>query len=299
VLGELYRLPERDTAKKLKELDALEGIDEGERRGGLYKRVELGNKPHALFAFEGSDGLAHAIVERNLIRGGSWRRHGSRALHDPTGFALEFAESERFRYREPPPEGCVSYSYLRGGIPVIVTAPHATRHRRLGAMKYQDRHTGALAVILHALTGCHALYTHWASEVDPNYYNETPFKEALCGAVSEHAIEHVIDLHGTRRAAPHDIYPGIGAEREFALDEGRLVGGFYKSVKNAGLLAGGEDIFRACVQDTVAKFAARKLKTSAIQLEIQERLRSPEENPEGFKKLIECLASFITYLAFS
>lgn len=183
--------------------------------------------------------------------------------------------------------------YLRGDIPVLVTAPHATRHLRMETMKYQDRFTGPLAVIEHAITGCHALYTHWATRIDPNYYDNSPFKEAMRNIVEENGIKFVIDLHGARRESPEDIYPGIGVDREFLTQHPEIFEAFKNILSAEGLTPGSESVYKASVQMTVTKFAARQLGVAGMQLEIHERLRRPEENAEGFMRLVSFLAGFI------
>lgn len=287
VAGELYLLPS-DPALKLRELDQIEGTKEG-----LFRRIQLCYYGESFYCYEASTALCPFITEENLIEVGSWRRYSSTARKNPHHFAINLEASEGERFKQTPPEGLRAECHLRGELPVIVTAPHATRHMRLGKMKYRDKHTGALAIILHSMTGCHALYTHWASKTDPNYYDDAPFKERLEDVVKSYGIGFVLDLHGTLRGSGEEIYPGVGVEREFLRGKWQLLELLDMHLTNQRISLGGEDVFRACLQPTVAKYASRTLGIPAMQLEIGDALREPEKNPKGFISLVSALASFI------
>ncbi|MEE9252223.1 MAG: gamma-glutamylcyclotransferase [Thermodesulfobacteriota bacterium] len=290
VTGELFYL--HDGAQdRLKTLDKIEGAAHA-----LFRRKIITHGDHSFFAYEASKALAPHHGERRVISTGSWRRHASTAKTEPARFALEFAASESLRYKELPPQEWDAQVYLRGDVPVLLTAPHATRHWRMGKVKYQDRFTGPLALIVHCLTGCHTLYTHWASERDPNYYYDAPFKRRLAEVVGAHEIKLVIDLHGTVNKSEPDIYPGVGVESEFLLGREQWLEILNSSLKEANLTSGGTNVFKASVQDTVTKYSARSLGVPAMQLEIHERLRHPESSPEGFETLVRLLASYIESL---
>lgn len=50
-----------------------------------------------------------------------------------------------------------AFLYLPGLLPVLISAPHAVRHMRLGRAKASDTFTGTLAVLLNYLSGCSVL----------------------------------------------------------------------------------------------------------------------------------------------
>lgn len=287
VRGELYAICE-DVDKKLKELDEIEGTETG-----LYKRKKLRHKNHSFYIYEAGESLRDCLQAKNKITSGNWRRHTSVALEDPVEFALNFENSQKKRYKELPPEDSGGLVFLRGEIPVLITAPHATEHFRMNASKYQEKYTGALSSVLHILTGSHALYTHWASSVDPNFYEDAPFKKNLEKVVKKFGIEFVIDLHGTRREWDEDIYPGIGVDREFLLGDDSLFYKLRESAESNNLILGGLDVFPASRQMTVTKFVSRNLGIPAMQIEINERLRHPETDPLLFKRLVKFLSEFI------
>jgi hypothetical protein len=163
----------------------------------------------------------------------------------------------------------------------------------MNKIKYEEHYTGALSLILHVLTGSYALYTHWASGIDPNYYDCAPFKEKLSAVAKEFGIRFVLDLHGTIAQTNKDIYPGIGNEREFLLGNNFYLDKLEESVESEGFILGGLHVFPGSRQMTIAKFVARNLRIPAMQLEINRILRHPESNPSQFEKLVKFLSQYV------
>ena len=85
-----------------------------------------------------------------------------------------------------------------GTIPLIVSAPHSINQFREGRLKFADRYTGSIALLLHELTGCHLIYSSGYTGGDPNYdsLESNPYQEALISYTKEHNIHLLIDLHG-------------------------------------------------------------------------------------------------------
>lgn len=286
IKGEIYSIC-GDVDKKLKELDKMECTEIN-----LYKRRSIYNR-YYFYVYETGELLKRYIKTESTITSGNWRRYGSVALKNPVEFAIRFENSQKQRYREPPPEDSSGFTFLRGEIPILISAPHATRHLRMGKLKYQEEYTAALSVILHALTGSHALYTHWTSSIDPNFYDNTPFKSKLLKVIRKFGIRFVLDLHGTRRERSSDIYPGIGINREFLFGNDFYLHKLEQSAKSNNLAIGGLHIFPASTQMTITKFVARNLEIPAMQIEINERLRHPEINPSEFERLVRFLTNYI------
>ena len=287
IAGEIYNLS-GDSNKKLKDLDEVECT-----RFGLYRRKDFKHKGHHFYLYEAGEQLRGCLNKKNSINSGNWRRQGSLALKDPIEFGINFEKEQEERYMEFPPEDSSGMIFLRGDAPILVTAPHATRHLRMNKQKQQEEYTGAISVILHSLTGAHALYTHWASKIDPNFYDDSPFKKKLTKIVRKFGIKYVLDLHGTRGQRAEDIYPGIGNNREFLIGNDSCLRKLKESANSNGLVLGGLNVFPASIQMTVTKFVATKLGIPAIQIEINERLRDPKSNPQGFEKLVTFLTEYL------
>jgi gamma-glutamylcyclotransferase (GGCT)/AIG2-like uncharacterized protein YtfP len=290
VSGELYDM--EDPQSKIEELDRVEGTE-----SGLFKRSNMQNSGIEFFCYEAGPLLNEAADERNRIPGGSWRTHSSLAFADPVDFALRFERHMKNSYKEHPGGDTDGIHHIKGSIPVLVTAPHATAHVRMGKLKRQEFYTGALAVLLHSVTGCHALYTDRLSPVDPNYSDESPFKEKLAEIVERSGLEFLIDLHGTGSYRPEDIFPGTGGNREFLNERRSALDEIMRAAESNVISLGSPDVFPASSQMTVTRFAATRLDLPSMQLEINRNLRQPERAPADFVRLVGFLRDFIERLS--
>ncbi|MBI4228548.1 MAG: gamma-glutamylcyclotransferase [Deltaproteobacteria bacterium] len=289
VCGELYELSGDNITDKIMMLDEIEGIE-----NGLFKRKELEISGHHFFAYEAGGSLDNFLMDRYRIKSGNWRLHGSIAKKDPIKFALDFENFSAKSYRELPLEGTMGSIHLRGEAPILVTAPHASAHLRMSKLKSQETFTGSLSVILHAMTGSHALYTHRASKIDPNFYDESSFKKKMARIVKSFGIRFVLDVHGTSTTKVGDVFPGVGFDNEFLVSNEVFIDKLIKCSKRFGIRLGGSKIFPASRQMTVTKFVARNLGIPAMQIEVNEKLRSPDILPQSFEKLVSFLVCFLS-----
>lgn len=292
VAGEIYLM--ENPANTIYQLDRLEEVETE-----LYERVLLNIGGTEFYSYQAGGSLTGKTTDEYRIESGSWRRFSSLALSDPLGFALNFEAFQKRAYKEPVSDRSDGLIHIKGDVPVLVTAPHATAHVRLGKLKRQEFFTGALAVILHSLTGCHALYSNSLSEIDPNYYDDSPFKKKLADIAGRFDISFLIDLHGTGPDRDSDIFPGMGAEKEFLLGNDIYFDALQSAAELNRISIGGQDVFPAARQMTVTKYSARRLCVPAIQLEIVRELRKPQTYPEDFVRLVEFMTDFMSQLSFS
>jgi len=291
VAGELYIMG--NPGNKLKELDAVEDVD-----SGLFKKVILKHNGEEFISYEPGSLLEECVNPINQIETGSWRRYSSLCFNDPIGFGLKFEDRQKHLYREFSTSDSEGSIYIPGDLPVLVTAPHASVHKRMGKLKRQEFYTGALTVMLHSLTGCHALYSNRLMESDPNYYDDSPFKTRLSEIAKKNDIKYLIDLHGTSPERGDDIYPGAGVDKEFLLGQDNYLDELERAAALNEISIGGLDVFPAARQMTVTKYAARKLAVPSVQLEINRQLREPEKSPADFVKLVKFLKGFIENLSY-
>ncbi len=289
VSGELYELSWDKLTDKIMMLDKIEGMDDG-----LFKRKLLRINGHNFFTYEAGEALDSFLNNRCKIKSGNWRLQGSIARRDPIKFALAFEKSSEKSYRDFPTKGTSGSIHVRGVAPILVTAPHACAHVRMNKLKSQEKFTGSLTVIIHSITGSHVLYTHRASEIDPNFYDESPFKKQIARIVKEFGIGFVLDIHGTSTAKTGDVFPGVGIDKEFLLGNESLLDKLVEGSERFGIRLGSSKIFPASRQMTVTKFAARELGIPGMQIEISEQLRTPERFPKRFEKLVRFLADFLS-----
>lgn len=290
VLGELYLMDHPES--KLKQLDEVEMLNSNQ-----YKRVILNHNELDFFTYAAGPQLQECCRPDHLIEHGNWRRYSSLCFHDPLLFAVNFEERQKYLYREPACSDADGLIYIKGDFPLIITAPHSTVHKRMGKLKRQEFYTGSLSAMLHSLTGCHVLYTNRLMELDPNFYDESPFKRRLAEIIEENSIKCLIDLHGTGLERDYEIYPGVGIDKEFLLSHDNFLDELESHASINGISVGGLDVFPAAKQMTVTKYAARKFKVPSIQVEINKKLREPEKNPQDFIKLIKFLKDYLDILS--
>ena len=96
-------------------------------------------------------------------------------------------EFESVSYDE---EATPYYGYIKGSIPILISAPHGAKHYRAaeGAWKAEDAYTSSLAIVLGRLTGAHVLYVKNKTREDPNNDAVTAYKDSMKEIVRENRI---------------------------------------------------------------------------------------------------------------
>lgn len=105
------------------------------------------------------------------------------------------AEMKKKSDRYPPP-GEPDFEYYGGTLPILVVAPHATSYFKEGNLFTSESYTGTIAVLLHKLTGCHALISSYCLIADPVYYLMSPYVNFLSRLVKRIHFKLVLVLHG-------------------------------------------------------------------------------------------------------
>jgi len=194
------------------------------------------------------------------------------------------------------------YLFIKGSIPVILTAPHAVPHDRgnyngKDRLKPQDEFTDLIVLRLCHEANCFGLLPLTKLR-DPNIdgfdgvkANETPFLRCLEGLVVSHDIQLLLDIHGLdrrRRGIDIEIGTRLGASlrgrMEFLeqLEKELRRGSDYLITKDRHFIGG--EIVRNIME-----------RIPAIQLEIHRRLRGDGHSGE-MERLIGILADFVKSL---
>ena len=187
------------------------------------------------------------------------------------------------------------FEVLQGDVPIVVTAPHATRAMRDGQYRHSDGGgTAALVRALHELAKVTAIYTNAPSPSDPNYYDDNEFKNELRRQLKDRGAVLVLDMHGSDARRPYEVDLGtmngaslLGKE-SLALDLVRLL-------RAEGIDNLSYNRFPAAQNQTITKFSAG-LGVPAIQLEISSTRLSPDcgdLEAHRFAQLLQALLRFI------
>jgi hypothetical protein len=205
--------------------------------------------------------------------------------------ALTHLEQTQVAYDTPPPADDPGIRLLTGRVPVLVSAPHATRHWRESAWKREDEYTAALAHWLHDHSGAHALYPTHRINPDPHDDDDTgPYKQRLREHIAAHDIRLVLDLHGAR------------GDRDFGLALGTIYGQTCRPYEGAIVTAltgqgfhtdgAGSSLDRVAlnlpryaggaVRPTVTRFVWERFEIPAVQIEINAWARIVTRLPDAW-----------------
>lgn len=190
--------------------------------------------------------------------------------------------------KQPPTNGQSPFAHEPGRLPILLSAPHGTAHRRNGRVKAEEGFTSALARLVATETGAHVLYTQFMTYSDPNYETEAPYKTALRQIVRRHGIRFVLDIHGMSDRHGFGMALGTMNGRSCPNHESLILQtlqshGFSSSTKaevrrfdrlrwdrfvlNHSRFTGG------VINHTVTKFVAEELGVAAAQIELCSSLR--------------------------
>ncbi len=190
--------------------------------------------------------------------------------------------------KQPPTNGQSPFMHESGRLPILLSAPHGTAHRRNGRVKAEEGFTSALARLAAAETGAHVLYTQFMTHHDPNYETDAPYKTTLRRIVKRHGINFVLDIHGMSDRHGFGLALGTMNGRSCPRHESLILQtlqshGFHQSTKadvrlfdrlrwdhfvlNHSRFTGG------VINHTVTKFVVEELSLAAAQIELCASLR--------------------------
>ena len=189
-------------------------------------------------------------------------------------------EYNEIKYDEESPN---YYGFIRGNIPILISAPHGAMHYRSreNRWKGEDEYTASLAIELGQLTGAYVLYVKNKTREDPNNDFTSEYKTALAKAVKQYGIRFVLDLHGSDESRPYKV--DIGTIRNgkscscptFRGTIQKVFSDFESKVFNQ----------RFCANDpgTITYFVRNELGIEAAQAEINAKYRIVERKPDSCK----------------
>lgn len=191
----------------------------------------------------------------------------------------------------------VPYTYLRGSIPVLLSAPHSVRHYRKGKIKKPEVYTGALVKLLHYLTGCHVIYKNKNDGFDPNYcnsQNDGGYKKQIIEIIEKENIKVLFDVHGMSINKFLDIDLGTDYKKTISYDKSLLKLIKMEFEKNNILNVGFDQIFTAGFCNTVAKNTSLNTVIPTVQIEINRYYRNLKNELEVIK-LVNSFVDIINY----
>ncbi|NKC17003.1 MAG: ketol-acid reductoisomerase [Gammaproteobacteria bacterium] len=208
--------------------------------------------------------------------------------------AVRFESRLRPRYFSLAHSGEPWFRLLRGSVPVLLTAPHATAAMRHGHWHGPDDGTGWLAYMLHRLAGASVLHTTRGSPSDPNYYDDNAFKAAVKHELAVRAPKIVLDVHGCHWSHPFDIDLGTMHGRSL-LGQSEMLHRLRSALRAEGLSRLSDNRFPAARNATVTKWVADH-GTPCVQLEVQSTWLHPQRDRNRAHRSARLLQGLSRYI---
>jgi len=176
------------------------------------------------------------------------------------------------------------YGFLKGTIPILISAPHGAPHYRTRETRWkgEDEYTSSLAIKLGQLTGAHVIYVKNKTREDPNNDPRSKYKSAVAKAIKDYNIQFLLDLHGSDEGRPFKV--DIGIIRE---DTKKSSCPTFKDTIREAFSDFEVRLFnkKFCASDTctLTFFARNELGIEGAQVEINAKYRSVERKPDSTK----------------
>ncbi len=181
------------------------------------------------------------------------------------------------------------FSYVSGQVPILVSAPHAAVHTRLGELKQEEEYTAAFARLIADITGAHVIYARRKSLTDPNWYPDVPYKHLLQKIVETEEIRFILDIHGVSERRKFGI--ALGTMRGKSCPQHRRA--IIDKLKAHGFSQRSKDTLRRIDvdrsfsavgkvgQETITRFVREILDLPAAQFELHPSLRVVERRDDA------------------
>jgi len=167
---------------------------------------------------------------------------------------------------------------------LVITAVHAVNHTRNGRIKFADRGTGGLVLLLAGMLGCSAVVVASADSGDANYDVKHPAKYAVRNLTV--SPRFLVDIHGMQdRGVDLELGTGMSDRVPGAIREAFTKG--LKSLKTAV-----DEQFNAGYSGTMTRWAQSE-GLLACQLEISSRMRPPTATIEAMATIGSHLESLL------
>lgn len=169
-------------------------------------------------------------------------------------------------------ESSESFAIASGEKNIIVSAPHSVEQLRDGKIKYSERQSGALAVILGKNVGCHAIYKTRNAGDDANFDETSTYRNTLAEYITANKIKALIDLHQMASHREQMICIGTGFEKNLCGRED-----FAQAAVKAFEAQGIDNVFidtpfAASYPFTVSSDMAYRCEIPCLQIEINSAL---------------------------
>jgi hypothetical protein len=187
------------------------------------------------------------------------------------------------------------YIYVKGKIPILVSAPHAVKQTKENHIKLPDTITGGLALLMNELTNCHVIAKAHDDGVDPNNSDmgmDNGYKEKIIDVIRNEDIKLLIDLHGLRGDRETDVdiitHYGMTIGQDIT-----IIDELKRCLKENDILNISKDKYYFAESERVIVHKIWNVsKIPSIELELNWHYRNPSE-PINLIKIVNSIEQFI------
>ncbi|MBO6288723.1 MAG: hypothetical protein J6N45_00160 [Alphaproteobacteria bacterium] len=191
-----------------------------------------------------------------------------------------------------------------GNIPILLSAPHAVKQIRNGAIKAHEFYTGAIVECLAEQIGCACITKQYLIENtindDPNTDNAyCSYKTAINQFLQEHEIKLFVDVHGL--SSKRDSIVDICIDNGKNVNDMTYVFTLQKCIENkfGANKSSVDKYFSAFPDNIMSKWIHSNFNISALELEINGAYRWFEGDTEKQSlDLFFCLQNWLTSIPF-
>ena len=249
--------------------------------------VVLGNEPYSPWV------LFHSEARFNKLKEALNYLVNQPAGFDIISWSAQFEETLKRKSEEYPPQGELDFEYYGGSAPILLLAPHATAYFNQGNWHPSESYTGSLAVLLHKLTGCHALISSYCMAADPVFNLNSPYVNFLNYLSKKINFKLVLMLHGNEIwRSPHEIIVS-SFNNSSLINKTEYLNLLISMLKVKDFKEIGFNTDESNEIKTINHLLFQDLKIPVIQLNVHKRYRQPRLHQSHYKSIQTALAQFI------
>ncbi len=207
----------------------------------------------------------------------------------PVLAALRDTEQTCVSYGQAAPPGESAVAVLPGTQPILISAPHSSRHWRGGDWKQEEEYTAALGCLLRRETGAHLIYGRYLLNPDPHDDDDNSlYKRLIDDLFQAGPISLVLDLHGARGDRDFAVALGTIRGESFTAYEANLLNTFqahgfgFEPESSLDRLVSNHPRYTGGVRlPTITRYVWRRHHTPAVQIELSAWVRIVQRLPSA------------------
>lgn len=188
-----------------------------------------------------------------------------------------------------------SFVLTKGTGRVFVSAPHSAEQTRDGRVKFAEYETGAIACVLHDVTGCPIICKTKHCRDDANRDEKSRYKTKVKKYIEKNGQTFLFDLHQMNSQRKEEICLGTGKGANISAYPNAV--DIAKSVfEEHGFRVSVDEPFCAVHPYTVSAYTARETGACCLQIEINTKLVSKGSRECRTDDVIGALAALVEKL---